>query len=205
MAMAILPGRTPCLRCLFEQQPPPGTSPTCDTVGVFGPVISITAGYQASEALKIMLGRADLAGGGEGDTSGGGLLQFDLWTNERRRLDVGGPRVDCPCCGERRFPFLSGELAGRATVMCGRDTVQLLPSVIEGGPRPNLLVELAGRLSKHGTFSANPFLVRGTLDNERNERGEPYEITVFADGRMLIRGTNRPEVAKSLCAKYIGS
>src|SRR6188508_950576 len=112
MAMTVLPGKTPCLRCIFEEPPGAGVAPTCDTVGVFGPVVTVVASCQASDAIKVMLGRDDLVSRT--------LLDLDLWSNDRRRLEFAGPRGDCPCCGQRKFEFLEGERAGVSASLCGQ-------------------------------------------------------------------------------------
>src|SRR5205809_1644661 len=54
--MTILPGQTPCLRCVFEAAPGPGEAGTCETAGVLGPMVEIIASLQAAEALKILVG-----------------------------------------------------------------------------------------------------------------------------------------------------
>ena len=55
--MTILPGETPCLRCVFEAAPAPGEAGTCETAGVLGPIVNIIASFQATEALKILTGQ----------------------------------------------------------------------------------------------------------------------------------------------------
>src|SRR5438876_1758888 len=55
--MTILPGQTPCLRCVFEAAPAPGEAGTCETAGVLSPIVNIIASYQAAEATKILTGR----------------------------------------------------------------------------------------------------------------------------------------------------
>src|SRR5262249_60587263 len=57
--MTILPGDTPCLRCVFEAAPGPGEAATCETAGVLSPIVNVIASYQATEALKILAGRHD--------------------------------------------------------------------------------------------------------------------------------------------------
>jgi adenylyltransferase/sulfurtransferase len=57
MTMTILPGETPCLRCVFESVPGPGEAGTCETAGVLAPVVHIIASYQAAEALKVLTGK----------------------------------------------------------------------------------------------------------------------------------------------------
>lgn len=193
MGMVILPGTSPCLRCVFEEPPPPGSSPTCDTVGVLGPTAAITAAWQVGEAIKILTHNLDKV-----STT---LLEFDQWNNQRRRLDLSSmKRDDCPCCGQRRFEFLSGERAGGAEHLCGQRAVQVSPT---DGNQSLDLAALAERLGPHGEFTHSVFMVRGTLREAVD--GGPCELTVFADGRAIVKGTDRPDVARSIYAKYVGS
>jgi adenylyltransferase/sulfurtransferase len=195
MAMTVIPGRTPCLRCIFEEPPPAGTAQTCDTAGVLGPIIATIAAYQAAEAIKLMLGRPDLVATV--------LMETDLWAGVYRRVDISrAKRADCPCCGLKRFEFLEGERAGQVAALCGQNAVQ----VAAPGQQDVDLETLAARLSPHGTFVHMPsLLLRGTLNSERGEDGEAIGITVFADGRAIVKGTSRPELARTLYARYIGA
>lgn len=194
MQMTVLPGRGPCLRCVFPEPPPPGAAATCDTAGILGPVISIVAGAQAVEGLKVLLGQEERVSRT--------LLEFDVWSNQRRRLDISGagPRGDCPCCGRRDFAYLAGA-GGGATALCGRHAVQVGGDGADGMD----LDALARRLAPHGRFTANEYLLRGVLERERGDSGEPIELTVFPDGRTIVRGTDRVEVARSIHARYVGS
>lgn len=183
---------TPCLRCLFEEAPPPGTTPTCDTVGVLGPLATLIAAFEAAEALKILTGNYAHV-----STA---LLNVDLWANTILPLKVAGARErgDCPCCRQRRFDFLDGKAGSSATALCGRDAVQL--SHRETGAGVDLGT-IAGRLRAHGRVVANDYLVRAELV----EAGKPYELTVFGDGRAIVKGTSEPAAARSVYAKYVGS
>lgn len=195
MAMTIRPGRTPCLRCVFEEPPPAGVAQTCDTAGVLGPMISFVAAHQATEAIKLLLGRDDLVLPA--------LLDMDSWTNTIRRIDLSkSKRADCPCCGARRFEFLDGDRSGHAAALCGQNAVQVAPSGSEGVD----LAALSSRLSPHGVFALMPsLLIRGVLNSERGEGGAPIGLTVFADGRAIVKGTSKPDVARTLYARYIGA
>lgn len=191
MAMTIVPD-SPCLRCIFDE--PPAFAPTCDTAGVLGPIISVVAAHQASDAIKLALGRPELLAGG--------LHQFDLWTNRQRHLATGPPRPDCHCCGLRRFEFLNGGRSGAAAALCGQNAVQVTPAMQTDID----LAAHAARLAPHGAFTRmGDLLLRGTLNGERSESGEPYSLTLFADGRAIVRGTSRPELARAVYAKYIGA
>lgn len=186
--MVVRPGVGACLRCLFPEMPAAGTTATCDTVGVLGPLVGMVASWQAIEALKVLLGDAGAVSGG--------LWTWEAWVNEARCVDVSSARdSDCVCCGRRSFEFLEGRGASRAVSLCGREAVQVSPP---GEVARVDLGALAGRLRAHGPVVANEFLVRADLE------GEGVELTVFADGRAVVRGTDRVEVAKGVCARYVG-
>lgn len=189
---------TPCLRCVFPEAPPPGTSPTCDTAGVLGPVVMMIAAHQAAQAIKVLTGNLDAV-----DRS---LLSIDAWTNELRRFDVSGLHgaTDCPCCVNRLFEFLNGTFGGSALSMCGRNAVQITP--------PGMMVDsvldlqsLAARLKPHGHFTVNEFLLRGEFSNEYSSTGELIELTLFSNGRAIIKGVTEPDAARVIYAKYIGA
>lgn len=197
MQMTVIPGRTPCLRCVFPEAPPPGSTPTCDTAGVLAPAVGIVAACQATDAIKLMLGRADLI-----EPT---LLEFDLWSTRRRRIDLSGhPRGgDCPCCGRREFAYLEGRYASAAVTLCGRGATQIAPSAGANGQTVDLPA-LASRLAPHGTFGVTEYLLRGTLERERTPGGEAVSLTVFPDGRAIIRGAPTPEAARTIYARYVG-
>ncbi|MGE3168810.1 MAG: ThiF family adenylyltransferase [Pyrinomonadaceae bacterium] len=183
--MTIIPGETPCLRCVFEEMPDAGSSPTCDTAGVIMPIIASISAIQVAEAIKLLVG----------DTASlhRSLVQIDLWTNDWRKIKLAGPNPDCIACGQKRFEFLDAESQEFAAVLCGRDAVQIAP------PRPTVidLEALASRLCFIAPVQHNEYLVRFTP-------GE-HEMTIFRDGRAIIKGTDDISAAKALYAKYVGS
>lgn len=187
MATVFLPPDSPCLRCLFPEPPPPGSQPTCETVGVFSPVSAIIASYQASEALKVLMGHESRAMRS--------LLEFDLWEGQRRRIDLSGSKdPECPCCAQRRFQFLDRDDEDTVSI-CGKDAIQVNPR-----SRQRLdLNQIHSSLSTHGHFTNLGVLVKGTL------RDEPYTLSVFHDGRAIIEGITDPALARSVYARYIGN
>lgn len=192
MGMTIVPGVSPCLRCVFEEPPPAGTSETCDTVGVWGAAVVASAAVQAGEALKVLLG--DPARSTD-------LVEFDLHANTHRKLGVGSVlRADCPCCGHRDFAFLDGRRSSDVVTLCGRDAYQISP---RAGAVD--LESLAARLSAHGEFIATRFLVRGTLGQERGRDQVPIALTVFQDGRALIAHATDENQARAIYSRYVGS
>ena len=179
--MTILPGRTACLACVFPKSPG-GMHETCDTVGVIGPAVSWAAAIQSTEALKILLGR-------ESELHGS-LLAYDLWSNRFQQVKI--PRdPQCRVCAAHEYAYL--EQGGASHIsMCGRNSVQIHPSV----SRALDLAQLKARLERFGPVLANEFLLKCSL--------EPYELTVFPDGRVIVKGTQDPAVARGLYARYIG-
>jgi adenylyltransferase/sulfurtransferase len=191
-----LPGgsrATPCLRCLFEEAPPPGTGATCDTVGVIGPAAAIVANFATAEALKILTGNFERVSPT--------MLSFDLWSNTFLQLKVARAyeQGDCPCCKHGKFEYLEGSRGSGAATLCGRDAVQLRQKRDGGGEID--LAAVAGRLEPHGAVKVNRFMLRASLV----EHGRPYELTLFPDGRAIVKGTQEPTVARSLYAKFVGS
>jgi molybdopterin/thiamine biosynthesis adenylyltransferase len=178
----ILPERTACLACLFPQ-PPGGVHETCETVGVISSAVAWAAAIQVTEALKILLGR-------EGELHGS-LLGCDLWTNQFQRIK---PQRDpnCRACGKREFVYLEGA-GGVPTALCGRNAVQIRQPESRGLD----LAVLKARLERLAPVRANRYLLRCFLD--------PYELTVFPDGRAIIKGTEDVAVARGIYAKYIGT
>jgi molybdopterin-synthase adenylyltransferase len=184
--MTIVPGETPCFRCVMTEPPPPGTSPTCDTAGITAPIINVIASIQAMEGMKILAGKREAIRRT--------LLVFDLWDNAVRQIKLDGLRqnADCPTCGRREFAWLEGDRAGHTAVLCGRNAVQ-----ISGAPGTKLSLDaMAEKLSAVGTVARNPFLVRATI-------GE-FVITVFPDGRAIVGGTDDIATARAAYAKFVG-
>ena len=185
LTFPILPGEGACLRCVFENAPPAGVSPSCDTAGVIGPIVTVIAGTQVAEALKILSGKRDRINRT--------ITTIDLWDNRHDVLNLPPPHPDCPCCGRREFPYLDGTLGADATTLCGRNSVQIRRR--EGAQVD--LEELAQRLGPIASLEKNRFLLRAAIDN--------YQLTIFADGRAIINGTYDLAIAKSLYARYVGN
>lgn len=183
---------TPCLRCLFEEPPPPGSSATCDTVGVIGPAVGVIANFQVAEALKILTGNFARVSRT--------LLTLDLWENEILQLQASDAytRGNCRCCKQRRFEYLDGAAGSSAVTLCGRNAVQLRHRQHADGVDFDSLTR---RLQKHGTVKSNEFMLRTEVtDNDRH-----YELTLFHDGRAIIKGTSDAAVARSVYARFVGS
>ena len=180
--LAIVPGKTACFRCVYPE-PPQGAQPTCETEGVLAPVTATIASLQVADALKI------LAAGSDAVTAR--LTTIDVWTGTIRQLAPPTRDAKCPCCVRRELVYLDG--SRRAPIsLCGRNAVQ-----IHERSRPVDLPALAQRLATVAAVRSNEFALRVALD--------PYELTVFPDGRAIIKGTTDVGVARSLYARYIGA
>jgi adenylyltransferase/sulfurtransferase len=141
------------------------------------------ASIAATEAIKLLVG-AD-------NWLRRTLLSFDVWRNERAEVAAGQPRADCRTCGQHEFPHLAGQ--GRPHItLCGRNSVQ-----IHERHRPVDFAQMSERLKPHGTVRHNDFVLKFWH--------EPYEMTLFPDGRAIIKGTTDQAVARSLYARYVGS
>lgn len=183
--MTVLPGKTPCLRCVFDEMPPVGSAPTCDTAGVIQPIIASISAIQTTEAIKILTGRS-----GDLHTS---LIQIDVWNNDWRKMRLKELDAECKTCSRREFEFLDAENMDRSTVLCGRDAIQITPPTSSKVD----LKALSQRVPSQGGLKLNEYLLRFSADG--------VEITVFADGRAIFRGTDDASAARALYARYIGA
>jgi adenylyltransferase/sulfurtransferase len=181
LMMPVVPGLTPCLRCIYPE-PPAGAQPTCDTAGVLNAITSAVASLQVAAALKILTGHADRVEPR--------ITTLDVWNGGIRQVQP--PRDPaCPACVRREFPYLAG--AGAAPVsLCGRNAVQ-----IHDRTRPLDLAVLGEKLARLGDVRSNEFALRF--------RAAPYELTVFPDGRAIVKGTTDPGIARSLYSRYVGN
>jgi molybdopterin/thiamine biosynthesis adenylyltransferase len=185
LVMPVFPGTTPCLRCLMGSLPAPGSSPTCETAGVVAPITHIIASMQAAEALKILTGNLQ--------TEDVRLTAYDVWSYRFQRIDVGSDSMAaCPVCSEGKFEYLDGNPL-RTITLCGRNAVQLIPEV-KGDLDFNLLSK---SIAAFGPVQFNDFLLKCSAP--------PFEITLFKDGRAIVKGTEEAGTARSLYSKMIGS
>lgn len=184
VTMTIVPNETPCLRCIFEDAPSAGSSPTCDTAGVVQPIIAVVSAVQVTEAIKILIGKTEKLHRS--------LMRFDVWQNDWRKIESIEINKDCQTCGRRVFEFLDAEDTEFSAVLCGRDAVQISP------PRSTdlNLQTLADKLKNVGAVKQNEYLLRLTV-------GE-FELTVFRDARAIIRGTDDITTARSVYARFVG-
>jgi molybdopterin/thiamine biosynthesis adenylyltransferase len=181
VTMNILPGETACLACIFPESPR-GIVETCETSGILNSAVNLVASIAATEALKFLVGARS--------RMRRTLLSWDVWSNERAELSATHSRTGCRVCAGD-FVHLAGE--GRPHItLCGRNSVQ-----IHERERPVDFAELSARLLPLGSVRHNEFVLKFWR--------EPYEMTLFPDGRAIIKGTTDTAVARSLYARYVGS
>lgn len=182
VTLNVLPGETSCLACVFPESPR-GTVETCETAGILNSAVNLVAAIAATEAVKLMVGASAKLRRT--------LLSWDVWSGDRGEVQAGSPRAGCRTCGQGDFVHLAGE--GRPHItLCGRNSVQ-----IHERHRPVDFAEVSARLQPLGSVRHNSFVLKFLR--------EPYEITLFPDGRAIIKGTTDTAVARSLYARFVGS
>ena len=181
-SLNVLPGKTACLACIFPDSPR-GMVETCETAGILNSAVNLVASIAATEAMKLLVGAEEKLRRT--------LWSYDVWTNEHAEIAAAKPRPGCRACGEREFVHLAGE--GRPHItLCGRNSVQ-----IHERQRPIDFAAMSARLQPHGMVRHNEFVLKFWH--------EPYEMTLFPDGRAIIKGTTDTAIARSLYARYVGS
>ncbi len=184
LALGIVPGRGPCLRCLFPEAPPPGTLATCDTAGVLQPAVAAIAALQAGWVLRLLARGRDALPEPR-------LIELDVWEGSARHLTLARD-PECPCCGARTFPYLEDSREGPAVKLCGRNAVQ----VHGRGARPDVDRLVAGLEGRVEDLRRAGDLVRFAVDGVR--------LTVFPDGRALVEGTEEPDRARAIYDRFLG-
>jgi molybdopterin-synthase adenylyltransferase len=185
VTMTIIPHETPCLRCIFPESPPPGTTPTCDTAGILSSTASVIANLECVEAIKLLVGAKDKVNRG--------MIWVDIWENSFEKLEGSKAADDCICCGQGKYEFLEAREGTRTTSMCGRQAIQVS---VRGGAKVSF-PELAARLKGAGKVQYNEYMLRFLVDS--------YELVVFPDARTLVRGTTDESMARTLYARYVGA
>ena len=184
MTMAIRPHQTPCFRCFLGDLPPPGSTPTCDTIGVLGTAAAVIAALEVTEALKLLIGKPEALHGK--------LLCFDVWAGTLDRFAVAKPEEPCPACDLGQYEYLDAQHGSWATSLCGRDAVQINVRRESQVSFPSL----ADRLRPMGQVAYNDYMLRFRVDD--------FEFNLFPDGRAIIKGCSDPAVARTLYARYVG-
>jgi adenylyltransferase/sulfurtransferase len=181
VAMSIIPERGPCFACVYPE-PPPGVQPTCDVDGVLASATASVAALQVAMALRMVVGWNDFECR---------IHTMDVWTGAMKQLSAGERDPQCRACGERNFHYLEGQRRVPVS-LCGRNAVQLHENA-----RPLDLKQLASRLRPLGDVRVNEFALRIAIPK--------YDLTIFPDGRAIVKGTTDVGVAKSVYARLIGA
>ncbi len=185
MTTSIVPGKTPCLRCLYEKPPSPGQVPTCDTAGILASIVHVMAAFQAIQVIKLLCRLHD--------SPPAELIFVDVWTGEFKRIRTEGSKdPDCTACGLRQFDYLNADRGSLATSLCGRNAVQ----VSWREEHAVDLERLGETLRRSGQVSVNPYLLKFS--------GPEAAFTLFPDGRAIIEGTDDPKIARELYARFVG-
>lgn len=182
MTMNIIPGQTPCFRCVFSSPPPPGVIPTCDRAGVISPAPFIIGSLQTAEAMKILTGAGEI---------NRDIIYIDVWQGTFERFR---PRFlpDCPAC-KGNYEFLQKRFGIRTTILCGQNSVQ----VLDPGVERLSLEKLAGRLKAAGEVSYN--------DDRLNFSVNGQEMVIFPDGRLILRNSFDESLARQLYVNYVSA
>lgn len=182
MTMNVIPEETACLRCLLPTPPSQRAALTCETAGILAMAAHFVASLGATEALKILLHRREM---------NDRLISIDVWRGEIRKTSIERDS-NCPACSLKRFEFLEDRSLSTVVKICGRDMFQISPA----GASDLSLAQLAERLAKAGSVERYKYLVKVQVPEG--------ELTLFGDGRALIKGAKTETEAKSLYARYIG-
>jgi molybdopterin-synthase adenylyltransferase len=181
--MGVMPGVTPCLRCMFPTPPAGAELATCDTSGVLAAATSTIASLAVVEGFKLLLGERPSY-----------LLSADVWSGRFAQVDTSQRDEQCVCCGKRKFEFLDRPAAGDGAKLCGRNAVQ-----IRGGGAVDLQA-IGLRWAQLAEIQQTPHMVRATL---RDPAG--MVLSVFPDGRVIVTGTSDVGRARSLAARFLGA
>jgi adenylyltransferase/sulfurtransferase len=184
MTMAIVPHQTPCFRCFLGELPAPGTSPTCDTVGVLSTAAASIAALEVTEALKLLTGQTE--------SLHGKLVCVDVWAGTLDRFAFAKQEEPCPACDLGRYEYLQAEHGSWATSLCGRNAVQ----VNVRRESQVSFATLGERLRPAGEVAYNDYMLRF--------RTQEYELNLFPDGRAIVKGCTDPALARTLYARYVG-
>jgi molybdopterin/thiamine biosynthesis adenylyltransferase len=181
MTLTVIPGQTPCLRCIFPVVPKPESMPTCETAGIINAAPSIIAALQATEAIKLLVGSADI---------NHKLIMVDVWGLTSDGLNI-QRREDCPSC-HGIYEYLDNRFEMKISSFCGQSrALQIVNTKVD----TIALDKLAARLKKFGKISKTDFMLTAIIGK--------HEIIVFPDGRAIIKNTLNEELAKELYQKYI--
>ncbi|MFJ7934162.1 ThiF family adenylyltransferase [Sporosarcina sp. NPDC096371] len=182
---SFIPGKSACFRCLLPVLP--AVNETCDTVGIIAPAVQITAAHQSAEALKWLTGNEEAM-----RTK---VYHFDVWNNSHVEAGISRMRSEvCETCGTiPTYPALNRAEGTGYAVLCGRDTVQIIPDSAR-----SLTIADGENVAKRlgDPYKVTPFFV------EFNANG--YRCILFGNGRLLIHGLKDIKVGRKLYHQFFG-
>ncbi len=187
LLMSIIPGKTACLRCLMDHVPEPGIALTCENVGILGSIVLVIASLQCAEVIKLLTGHLEALNPS--------LVAIDLWQNSFQTIEVTKATLqkNCPVCNNHEYDFLTGKKGSAFTTLCGRNAVQILPF-----KETKLdLAKKAIELSSHGVVKVNEYLLQFEI--------EKFVLSIFPDGRVMVKGTTDSGIARSLYSRFVGN
>jgi adenylyltransferase/sulfurtransferase len=181
IAIPFDPRRGPCLSCVYPD-PPRGPQATCDVNGILASTTAAVASLQVAAALRMICGWPDFASR---------IQTIDVWSGVSKTMDAGPPDSQCSTCQGRDFRYLEG-MRRVPVSMCGRNAVQL-----HNASRSLDLNELAIRLRPLGQVRVSEFALRFAIPK--------FDLTIFPDGRAIVKGTTDAGIARSVYARYVGA
>jgi adenylyltransferase/sulfurtransferase len=181
MTMTIIPGKSPCLRCVFPDLPPPMTMPTCETDGVLGTLTATIGAIQATEAIKVLIGSEGI---------NRDLITLDIWDMTLERVPI-TRNPNCPACNGR-YDFLEKKVALITSSLCGQSRAI---QVVDTKCGKIDIARLVKRLKGVHNLTCNEYMLRFDADG--------LKITVFPDGRAIIGNTLDESLAEKIYIKYV--
>ncbi|MFC1917178.1 ThiF family adenylyltransferase [Chloroflexota bacterium] len=183
MTMTIIPGETPCFRCISPSVAPRGIIPNCDTAGVISPAPIIVGALQSAQALKLLVGDKEI---------NRDIIIINAWQETFHHIKV-QRRKDCPAC-QGKYEFLQRKLGVRTTILCGQNSVQVIDPNVEVMSLPELASHLQPLVND---IKIDKFTLRFTANN--------HELVVFPDGRFMVKDSFDEPLARSLYTRYVGT
>lgn len=139
MSMNIVPGKTPCFRCIFKE--PESIIENCESAGVLNSITNLISSIQATEAIKIL----------SNQEFSKDIFIFDIWNLQMNKLVINKNR-DCPACSKNNYEYLNGYKFTGILKFCGQNSFQIIG-------KPLNLNDLYKRLSKSTEAKINKYCI----------------------------------------------
>ncbi len=179
--VAFFPGKGPCLRCLVEDIPAPGETPTCESAGIVNTLPAIIPGFAVTAVYRYLI---------DGEHSDK-LVSLNPWDNEVNMLKL-DKSDNCLCCGEGNYEFLNREKGDLVLSLCEKG-VQIIPGVSADIDLRTISARIAW---DNNNYQISDYMLRGTF--------EGVTISLFSDGRAIIKGLGDEGAAESFYSRIIG-